>query len=79
MKKITNWVRQHQLIAFFLITFTISWGLGFSYYAMNTPGQELLIPLAAVATCGPALAWLSAPHWTIAAWKMILECKDFLE
>jgi membrane protease YdiL (CAAX protease family) len=56
MNKLTNWIRNHQLIAFFLITFTISWGLGFSYYAMNTPGQEFLIPLAAVATCGPALS-----------------------
>jgi membrane protease YdiL (CAAX protease family) len=56
MNKMTNWIKQHQLIAFFLVTFAISWGLGFSYYAMNTPGQELLFPLAAVATCGPALA-----------------------
>jgi len=56
MNKITNWIKQHQLIAFFMLTFTISWGLGFSYYAMNTPGQEFLIPLAAIATCGPALA-----------------------
>ncbi|MGD8405999.1 MAG: type II CAAX endopeptidase family protein [Anaerolineales bacterium] len=56
MKKITNWIKHHQLIAFFLITFAISWGLGFSYYAINNPGQEFLFPLAAVATCGPALA-----------------------
>lgn len=39
-----------------MITFAISWGLGFSYYAINNPGQEFLFPLAAVATCGPALA-----------------------
>ena len=38
MNKITDWVKPHQLIAFFLITFTISWGLGFSYYAINNPG-----------------------------------------
>ena len=56
MNKLTNWIRNHQLIAFFLIVFTISWGLGFSYYAMNTPGQEFLVPLAAIATCGPALS-----------------------
>jgi len=56
MNKITDWIKHHQLIAFFLITFTISWGLGFSYYAVLTPGKELLAPLAAVATCGPALA-----------------------
>lgn len=56
MNNITNWIKHHQLISFFLITFAISWGLGFSYYAINNPGQEFLFPLAAVATCGPALA-----------------------
>jgi membrane protease YdiL (CAAX protease family) len=56
MNKITNWIKHHQLIAFFLIVFAISWGLGFSYYSFNNPGQEFLFPLAAVATCGPALA-----------------------
>jgi membrane protease YdiL (CAAX protease family) len=56
MDNLKNWMRQHQLLAFFLVTFGISWGLGFSYYAVNNPGQELLFPLAAVATCGPALA-----------------------
>lgn len=56
MNKPSNWIRHHQLIAFFLITFTISWGLGFSYYYINHPGQEFLFPLAAIATCGPALA-----------------------
>ncbi len=56
MNKITNWIKHHQLAAFFLITFTISWGLGFSYYTINKPGQEFLFPLAAVATCGPALS-----------------------
>jgi len=56
MNRITHWIEQHQLIAFFLGTFAISWGLGFSYYAINNPGKEFLFPLAAVATCGPALA-----------------------
>ena len=56
MNNIKNWIKNHQLIAFFLITFTISWGLGFSYFSINNPGQEFLFPLAAVATCGPALA-----------------------
>ena len=55
MNKMKNWIKQHQLVAFFLITFTISWGLGFSYYAILIPGKELLAPLVAVATCGPAL------------------------
>jgi len=56
MNKLSYWIKNHQLIAFFLITFTITWGLGFSYYAINNPGLEFLFPLAAVATCGPALS-----------------------
>jgi len=56
MNKILNWIHHYQTASFFLFTFVISWGLGFSYYAINNPGQEFLFPLAAVATCGPALA-----------------------
>ncbi|NTU56307.1 MAG: CPBP family intramembrane metalloprotease, partial [Anaerolineales bacterium] len=42
-------------IAFFAITFAITWGLGFSYVALYK-GKFLLAPLAFIATCGPALA-----------------------
>ncbi len=56
MNKLTNWIKQHQLIAFFLITFIITWGLGFSYGAVLIKVQFLLAPLVMVATCGPALA-----------------------
>lgn len=55
MNKLTNWIRRHQIIAFFVITFAITWGLGFSYLALYK-GEFLLAPLAFVATCGPALA-----------------------
>jgi CAAX protease family protein len=55
MKKLTDWIKRHQIVAFFIITFAITWGLGFSYSAVYK-GQILLIPLAFVATCGPALA-----------------------
>jgi len=55
MNKITDWIKRHQIAAFFIITFAITWGLGFSYDAVYK-GQILLIPLAFVATCGPALA-----------------------
>jgi membrane protease YdiL (CAAX protease family) len=54
MIKLTGWIKRHQIVAFFTITFAISWGLGFSYRAVYQ-GQILLIPLAFVATCGPAL------------------------
>jgi len=55
MNKLTGWIRQHQVAAFFLIAFAITWGLGFSYRAVYQ-GRFLLMPLGFVATCGPALA-----------------------
>ena len=56
IKKSTNWIKRHQVAAFFMITFGITWGLGFTYDAILNQGKDLLMPLAAVATCGPALA-----------------------
>ena len=56
MNKLTDWIKQHQIVAFCGITFAISWGLGFSYDAVMNKGNSLLVPLAFVATCGPALA-----------------------
>jgi len=56
IKNIFNWIKQHQLAAFFLLTFLITWGLGFSYGGFMQKGNELLFPLVSVATCGPALA-----------------------
>jgi membrane protease YdiL (CAAX protease family) len=55
MNKLTNWIKRHQIIAFFILAFAITWGLGFSYGAVYK-GQFLLAPLVFVATCGPALA-----------------------
>ena len=54
--RILGWVKSHQIIAFFAITFVITWGLGFSYGAVINREQFLLAPLVFVATCGPALA-----------------------
>jgi membrane protease YdiL (CAAX protease family) len=56
MNKITDWIKHHQITAFFLITFVISWGLGFSWDAVLNRGQGLLLPLAFVSVCGPGLA-----------------------
>lgn len=58
MNHLADWIRRHQIIAFFAITFVITWGLGFSYLAVYK-GEFLLAPLAFVATCGPALAGIS--------------------
>ncbi|NTU56523.1 MAG: hypothetical protein HGA79_09775, partial [Anaerolineales bacterium] len=55
MNHFATWIRRHQIIAFFAITFAITWGLGFSYVALYK-GKFLLAPLAFIATCGPALA-----------------------
>jgi membrane protease YdiL (CAAX protease family) len=56
MKNIADWIRRHQVTAFFIITFAITWGFGFSYGAVMNKGMFLLAPLASIATCGPALA-----------------------
>ena len=56
MTSLTNWIRDHQLASFYIITFAISWGLGFSYSAVLQQDQWLLAPLLFVGACGPALA-----------------------
>ncbi len=56
MNKIANWIKRHQIAAFFLIAFVISWGLGFSWSAIIKHEQYLLLPLAFVTACGPGLA-----------------------
>jgi len=53
--KTFKWIGCHQVTAFFIITFLITWGLGFSYKAVMS-GKYLLLPLTFLATCGPALA-----------------------
>jgi membrane protease YdiL (CAAX protease family) len=56
VKQIVEWIRSNPIVAFFVITFAITWGLGFSYIAVLKHNVELLIFLASIATCGPALA-----------------------
>jgi len=56
MNKIIDWIKHHQTTAFFVITFAITWGLGFSYDAVINQQNFLLAPLVMIATCGPALA-----------------------
>jgi membrane protease YdiL (CAAX protease family) len=56
MDKLIAWIRRHQVVAFFVITFAITWGLGFSWGAIIKRQRFLLLPLAFVATCGPGLA-----------------------
>jgi uncharacterized protein len=56
MKKVTDWIKRHQITAFFILTFAISWGLGFTLDPVMNKGSFLLAPLAFIAICGPALA-----------------------
>jgi membrane protease YdiL (CAAX protease family) len=56
MNKITKWIKQHQVAAFYILAFAITWGLGFSYGAVVKRSQHRLSPLVSLASCGPALA-----------------------
>ncbi len=56
MKKIACWIRTHQLAAFFILTFAMSWGLWFAPGAAVQGGNFLLAPLSFVYACSPALA-----------------------
>jgi len=53
--KAFKWIGRHQVTAFFILTFLITWGLGFSYKAVMS-GKYFVLPLMFLATCGPALA-----------------------
>jgi membrane protease YdiL (CAAX protease family) len=56
MRTLTGMINRHQIRAFFILTFIITWGLGFSYTASQVKGIFLLYPIASLATCGPAFA-----------------------
>ncbi len=56
MNRAIDWINNHQITAFFALTFAITWGLGFSYHAAQFKGILWLYPVASTATCGPALA-----------------------
>ena len=45
MKNIFAWIKRHQVAAFFIITYAITWGLGFSYDAVINKKADLLAPL----------------------------------
>ena len=56
MKRTAHWIQERPVVSFFLITFAITWGLGFSYIAVIQKEAYYLAPLVSIATCGPALA-----------------------
>ena len=55
IKNSFRWIASHQVASFFIITFLITWGLGFSYIAVMRE-KYLFLPLMFLATCGPGLA-----------------------
>lgn len=56
MKKLKYWIKQHQIAAFYMIAFAITWGLAFSYDAVVNRGQDFLMPVVTIAICGPAFS-----------------------
>ena len=56
MNQLTELIKRHQLAAFFIITFTISWGLGYTWILVVNKGMYMLAPLTTIAFVGPALS-----------------------
>jgi hypothetical protein len=56
MKALKNWVIDHQVAAFFIIAFAITWGVGAPYDALLNDGQYLWLPVIFLAFTGPGLA-----------------------
>jgi len=57
LNNVKKWIKQHQIISFFILTFVISWGLWIPLIPLIF-GRKLfmLLPLAMIALFGPALA-----------------------
>lgn len=56
MTAIKNWIRNHQVVAFYLITFAIMYGLSFSFDAVIKHNNALMAPIVMIALCSPGLA-----------------------
>lgn len=54
---VTEIIKRHQVVAFFVLTFAISWGLWIPFLPLVFSGQQpLLTPLVIFAAFGPAMA-----------------------
>ena len=42
MKRLTEWVRQHQVAAFFVVAYAISWGAIIPAVAVHSDERELV-------------------------------------
>ncbi len=55
MSKVTNWIKQHQVLAFFILAYAITWpGLILGYFIF--PGNQLVEALASPIVFSPAIA-----------------------
>jgi membrane protease YdiL (CAAX protease family) len=55
MNRLTEFIRRHQLIAYFVLTYTFSWALWIPLQPLVLDGQDLLGPLISLGIFGPAL------------------------
>jgi hypothetical protein len=51
-KKLTDWIRKHQVAAFFFLAFVITWGLGFSYDEVIVVVKTLMNAFFILILCG---------------------------
>jgi membrane protease YdiL (CAAX protease family) len=52
---LTEFIRRHQLIAYFVLTYTFSWGLWIPVQQLVLDGQDVFKPLISLGIFGPAL------------------------
>jgi membrane protease YdiL (CAAX protease family) len=55
MNNLTEFIRRHQLIAYFVLTYAFSWALWIPLQPLVLDGQDLLSPLISLGVFGPAL------------------------
>ena len=55
MNNLTEYIKRHQLIAYFGLTYTFSWALWIPLQKLVLDGQEVLKPLISLGIFGPAL------------------------
>lgn len=56
MSKTADWINGHPLISYFVLCFTISWGLLISFGPIYARGVVIVVPFLVLALFGPALA-----------------------
>ncbi|MBE0685976.1 MAG: CPBP family intramembrane metalloprotease [Anaerolineaceae bacterium] len=55
MKILINWIKRHQLLAYFILTYVITWILLFIFQPFYLEGQRLVAPLISLSVFAPAL------------------------